>query len=166
MSSAQRLRRIRIALGVFIAGLALSGITAFPLVSETAMLVRAADSLAPHSAMQAWVVRVHAALVHTGRDYPYLAYGTDWLAFAHLVLATAFLGAWRDPVRNRWLFQFGLIACAGVLPLALIAGPIRGIPLFWRLGDCCFGVCGAVPLLLALRHVRALEAEQATLPKD
>ena len=162
MTPADHLRRIRMYLVLFIVGLALSGITAFPLVGETAMLLRIANAVAPHSAMQAWVARVHAALVNTGRDYPYLAYGTDWLAFAHLVLATAFLGPWRDPVRNRWIFQFGLIACAGVLPLALIAGPIRGIPLFWRLGDCCFGVCGAIPLLLALRHVNALEA--ARLP--
>ena len=36
------------------------------------------------------------------RGYPLLAYGTDWLAFSHLVLAVVFLGAWRDPVRNRW----------------------------------------------------------------
>ena len=158
MTAAERLRRIRIYLVVFMVGLALSGITAFPLVGETGLLVQVADRVAPHSAMQAWVARVHAALVATGRAYPYLAYGTDWLAFAHLVLATAFLGPWRDPVRNRWIFQFGLIACVGVLPLALIAGPIRGIPLFWRLGDCCFGVCGAVPLLLALRQVDALEA--------
>ncbi len=155
------LRRIRILLTLFMTGLALSGITAFPLVHETDLLRRVVVHLAPQSAVAAWVDGVHAALADTAFRYPYLAYGTDWLAFAHLVLAVLFIGPWRDPVRNRWVFQFGLIACAGVLPLALIAGPIRGIPLFWRLGDCSFGVIGAIPLLIALRAVNRLEAHAA-----
>jgi hypothetical protein len=55
------------------------------------------------------------------------------------------------------VLQFGLIACAGVLPLALIAGAVRGIPLWWRFGDCCFGIFGTIPLLCAFRDVRVLE---------
>jgi hypothetical protein len=55
------------------------------------------------------------------------------------------------------VFVFGVIACAGVLPLALIAGPIRGIPLYWRLIDCSFGIVGVVPLLVCLGYVRQLE---------
>ena len=62
-----------------------------------------------------------------------------------------------DPVRNKWVLVFGVIACAGVLPLALIAGSIRGIPFYWRLIDCSFGVIGVVPLLICLRYVRQLE---------
>ena len=68
MTPADHLRRIRMYLVLFIVGLALSGITAFPLVGETAMLLRIANAVAPHSAMQAWVARVHAVLVNTGRD--------------------------------------------------------------------------------------------------
>ncbi|SCF41963.1 hypothetical protein [Micromonospora mirobrigensis] len=34
-----------------------------------------------------------------------MLYGTDWLAFAHLVLAVAFWGPLRDPVRNVWVVQ-------------------------------------------------------------
>ena len=94
------------------------------------------------------------------RDYPFMAYGTDWLAFAHLVIAVAFLGPLVDPVRNKWVFVFGIISCAGVLPLALIAGYIRGIPFFWRLIDCSFGVIGIVPLFICLHYIRQLE--QAT----
>jgi len=93
-------------------------------------------------------------------DYPFMAYGTDWLAFAHLVIAVAFLGPLVDPVRNKWVFVFGIISCAGVLPLALIAGYIRGIPFFWRLIDCSFGVIGIVPLFICLHYIRQLE--QAT----
>jgi hypothetical protein len=59
-----------------------------------------------------------------------LAYGTDWLAFAHLVIAIAFLGPLKDPVRNIWVVEFGMIACLLVIPLALICGPIRGIPFY------------------------------------
>ncbi len=149
--------RIRMWLAVFMLGLVASGVTAFPLVHETGWLMAIVGRFGTQTAAFAWVSRVHGALVTTDARYPFLAYGTDWLAFAHLVLAAAFIGPWRDPVRNKWVLQFGLIACAGVLPLALIAGALRGIPLWWRLGDCCFGVFGTIPLLCALRDVRVLE---------
>lgn len=68
-----------------------------------------------------WVDRVAAALADAGARYPFLAYGTDWLAFAHLIIAVVFLGPLIDPVRNIWVIQFGVIACAGIIPLALIA---------------------------------------------
>jgi hypothetical protein len=140
-------------------GLVLSGITAFPLVHETHWL---AEFVTEHSFLPpgivAWIQRVHTALADESARYPFLAYGTDWLAFAHLVLAVAFAGALRDPVRNKWMLQFGIIACAAVPLLALIAGPIRGIPFGWRLIDCSFGVFGAIPLVLALRHTNRLES--------
>jgi hypothetical protein len=104
-----------------------------------------------------WLRRVLDALAATNRAYPFLAYGTDWLAFAHLAIAVAFLGPLRDPVRNRWVLEFGVIACAGVIPLALIAGQLRGIPFYWRMIDCSFGVLGAIPLLICLRSIRRLE---------
>ena len=125
------LRRIRFWLGVFIVGLVLSGVTAFPLVTETRWLDAAVHSsliepLARATGMLAWVARVHEAVADTNARYPFLAYGTDWLAFGHLVIAVAFVGAWRDPIRNRWLITFGLIACAGVIPLAMMAEPCAG----------------------------------------
>jgi hypothetical protein len=83
-----------------------------------------------------------------------MAYGTDWLAFAHIVIAVAFIGPLRDPVRNIWVIEFGMIACALVIPLALIFGPLRGIPFFWRLIDCSFGIIGFVPLWLVRREIR------------
>lgn len=105
----------------------------------------------------AWVDRVAAALAETATQYPFLAYGTDWLAFAHLVIAVVFIGPMVDPVRNIWVIQFGVIACAGIIPLALIAGGIRGIPLGWQLLDISFGVIGVIPLLIAWRLTRRLE---------
>lgn len=74
------------------------------------------------------------------------------MAFGHFVIAIVFIGAWRDPVRNIWLFEFGLIACALVIPYALIFGAVRGIPMWWRLIDCSFGVFGAMPLWLCHRE--------------
>jgi hypothetical protein len=159
MSQAKRLCSIRRWLSFFIAGLFLSGVTAFPLERETGWLagVAASHSLFP-SAVLLWLTRVHSALSENSIRSPFLAYGTDWLAFAHIVLSVLFLGPMRDPVRNKWVLQFGVIACAGVLPLALIAGPIRGIPPFWRAIDCSFGVVGVLPLLICLQHVRHIEA--------
>ncbi len=108
-------------------------------------------------ALHVWLRRVYDALSDTNHRYPFLAYGTDWLAFAHLVIAIAFIGPLIDPVRNKWVLTFGVIACAGVIPLALIAGYIRGIPFFWRLIDCSFGVFGAIPPVICLRYVSAIE---------
>jgi hypothetical protein len=148
-------------LSLFIIGLILSGITAFPLEQETGWL---AEFVGRYSVLPGdiilWLDRVHTALHADSVNYPFLAYGTDWLAFAHLVLAIAFLGPLRDPVRNKWVLQFGVIACITVIPLALIAGPLRGIPFPWRLVDCSFGVFGAIPLLICLNRVKHLESLQ------
>jgi hypothetical protein len=57
-----------------------------------------------------WVTRVDEALRATNANYPFLAYGTDWLAFAPLVIAIVFIGPFFDPVRNKWVVTFGLIA--------------------------------------------------------
>jgi hypothetical protein len=157
-SQPQLLHSIRIWLTIFIVGLILSGVTAFPLEYETRWLASFATTHAIFpGGITLWLVRVHDALHDNGIRYPFLAYGTDWLAFAHLVLAVVFLGPLRDPVRNKWVLQFGLIACLGVLPLALIAGPLRGIPPLWRLIDCSFGIFGAIPLLICLRLTSRLE---------
>jgi hypothetical protein len=161
------IRRVRIWLALFMIGLVLSGVTAFPLERETALLNRTfgvASSLPAggEPVLHVWLRRVHEGIVHTNRVYPFMAYGTDWLAFAHLVIAVAFLGPLVDPVRNKWVLVFGVVACLGVLPLALIAGPIRGIPFYWRLIDCSFGILGVVPLLICLHYVRRIEQIERT----
>jgi hypothetical protein len=38
----------------------------------------------------------------------------------------------------------------------LICGPLRGIPFWWRIIDCSFGLLCLPPLLFALRKVRSL----------
>jgi hypothetical protein len=159
--------RIRVLLVLFIVGLVLSGITAFPLETETGLLVdllHADRSPAPAHlpGLVAWIDRVHYGLAQTNRDHPFIAYGSDWLAFAHLVIAVAFWGPLRDPVRNIWIIQFGMIACVAIIPLALIAGPIRGIPFGWQLIDMSFGVLGIIPLLIVHGDIGRLEAAGAS----
>jgi hypothetical protein len=155
-------RRVRILLALFIVGLVVSGLTAFALETELRVLsmLLGIDPSAPpgnYVGLRHWIAQVAAALTEVYAKYPFIAYGTDWLAFAHLVIAVAFIGPLRDPVRNQWVVTFGLIACAGVVPMALIAGAVREIPFFWRLIDCSFGLFGAIPLALALRNIRVLE---------
>jgi hypothetical protein len=88
---------------------------------------------------------------------PYMLYGTDWLAFGHFMFALVFVGAARDPVRNRWLYQFGMIAAAFVPLWALVFGRMRGIPMQWQLVDVALGVIGFIPMWLCNRWSRALE---------
>jgi len=163
LSERQRLSRIRMWLGLFVAGLLLAGITAIPLEWETRVLSQwlhgrggwAGDAFPP---LRAWIDQVRYGLAVSYRRYPWLAYGTDWLAFGHITIAIAFAGPLRDPVRNKWVVQFGMIACALVIPMAAICGPLRGIPSFWMPIDMSFGVAGIMPLMLAYRHIRVLEA--------
>lgn len=157
-----RTRRIRVWLAVFVCGLVLAGLTAFPLEFETRVIAGwlhgpGAGFAHRFPALAGWMERVHQGLAVSYARYPFLAYGTDWLAFAHLTIALAFAGPIRDPVRNKWVVQFGMIACLMVIPLALICGRLRGIPSFWTPVDMSFGVIGIVPLLLAYRHIQALE---------
>jgi hypothetical protein len=153
--------RIRLWLAIFMVGLVASGVTAFPLVYETrllnAVIGRGTSIGEAFPALGAWISHVALALQDVGARYPFIAYGTDWLAFAHLVIAIAFIGPWRDPIRNVWVLDFGIIACVLVIPLAMLCGPLRGIPWFWRLMDCSFGVIGVVPLVIARRLVSRLE---------
>ena len=153
-------RRVSILLCFFIVALVLSGVTAFPLQWELDILNSAIGSGTfvedVWPALAYWISYVHQGLTETYQQYPFIAYGTDWLAFAHLVIAIAFIGPLRDPVRNVWVIVFGMIACGLVIPTALICGPLREIPFYWRLIDCCFGVFGFIPLWFCWRFTREL----------
>lgn len=142
-------RRIQLLVGVLIIGLCFSGATGIPLPTESRLLTAFSDAQ--------WLSRVHSALIQTQLHFPFLFYGTDWLAFGHFVIAIAFIGALINPVRNRWLFDFGLIACGLVAPWALIFGAVRGIPFWWRLIDCSFGVFGFIPVWFCRIWAKELE---------
>ena len=160
------LRRLRWTLGLFILALILSGITAFPLQRELEQIaaIRGLENVAPAAAgngFDRWILIIRDGLRESYSRHPWLAYGTDWLAFAHIVIAVFFIGPFRDPVRNVWVIQAGIVACALVIPLALICGAVREIPMGWRLIDCSFGVIGALPLYYGLRLTRTLEKDAA-----
>ncbi len=158
---------IRTWLVIFIVCLAISGITAFPLESELRLAAGILGGPAHPIAVAIpgfidWIDRVRDAVIATNTRYPFIFYGTDWLAFAHLVIAIAFFGPLRDPVRNIWIVQWGMIACIAVIPLAAIAGSIRGIPLGWQVIDMSFGIVGIIPLLIVYRLIRRFERSRAT----
>jgi len=159
-------RRIKLLTWLFIVGLVLSGITAIPLEWEINVLLKmlGASRLSPEQAtsnLVQWLLKVREALQETNSKFPFIAYGFDWLAFGHIVIALVFIGALRDPVRNIWLFDFGMIACALVVPWAMVFGDVRGIPFGWRLIDCSFGVIGFIPLWFCKRWAKELAALKA-----
>ena len=156
-TEAQTLFQIRLLIILFIVCLVLTGITAFPIETELAFAMQHI-TIFPE-VVQHWLVSVYTAVHETNLRFPFISYGTDWLAFAHIVIGTVFIGPLRDPIKNIWVIQFGMIACLLVFPLAFIAGPIRGIPFYWRLIDCSFGVIGFLPLYYCYRKIRRYERQ-------
>jgi hypothetical protein len=157
-SDKKRLHRIRLLTILFIAGLVIAGATAIPVQNEAHLLLRflPAD----------WIITKFLSTVTSGLDeaairFPFLFYGTDWLAFGHFVIAIVFYGALKDPIRNRWLFQFGMIASVLVIPYAMIFGAWRHIPFIWRCLDSSFGLLGFVPMWVCDRWAGELERMEA-----
>jgi hypothetical protein len=161
-------RRVLTCTWLIILGLLIGGLTAIPLQTELDTVVRVLhiEELSPAQASNnfvKWILLVREALHETYAKYPFIGYGTDWLAFGHLVIAIAFMGCLRHPMRNIWLFQFGMIACVLVIPWALFFGELRGIPVYWRLIDSSFGVLGFFPCWLANRWTRELGVMRAAV---
>lgn len=154
--------KIRCMIIFFMIALILSGVTAFPVETELNWLLKH-PSLVPSFAEQ-WLTDVYNAIKETNEKYPMLAYGFDWLAFAHIVIAMAFIGPYKDPVRNVWIIDWAMLACIAVFPLAFIAAPIRQIPYYHVIIDCCFGVIGIIPLLICKRWIKQLERELQQTP--
>jgi hypothetical protein len=156
-------QRIRVLLIFFMCALALSGLTAIPLQWELKLLMPFLEKISKWGlafpAMLTWIERINDGVQNGYGQYPFLAYGTDWLAFGHVVIAIAFVGVLRDPLRNIWVVNFGIIACLLVVPWTLIFGAMRGIPFFWQLIDMSFGLLGIIPLWLARQNILKLPHE-------
>lgn len=152
----QEIKKVRKLIVAFQLLLVFSGITAFPLLTE----VKWISSLSPFfpDFFNLWISKVLTALKAVDAQYPLLAYGTDWLAFAHIVIAVSFVGVLIDPVRNKWVVLNGMISCVLIWPTAFIAGSIRGIPFFWQLIDCSFGVLGFAHLYYCYRLILSIES--------
>jgi hypothetical protein len=147
--------QIRALLVFFIVALVLSGATAMPAETELSWFLKNFPSLGPISRL---FTEVLEGIRKTNRDYPFLMYGYDWLAFGHFVIAVSFIGPLREPVKNIWVIEFGMIACLMVIPFALIVGGLRGLPVWWRLIDCSFGVIGIIPLWIIRHKIIELKA--------
>jgi hypothetical protein len=154
----KQLQNIRRLIVFFMIMLALSGITAFPLETELRYLT---THFIFTPLLNGWLQQVYHAIASTNAAYPFLQYGYDWLAFAHIMIALFFIGPYKDPVRNIWVIEWAMIACICVLPLALICGPIRGIPFYWQLIDCSFGILGIIPLYICRRWIKKLALTSA-----
>jgi hypothetical protein len=136
--------------------IALSGITAFPVYTELNFVLQRGWLDTTHFP-GSWLNEVFQGIADTQSKYPFLFYGFDWLAFAHIVIAALFYGVYKDPVRNKFIVDWGIFCCIAIIPLAFICGPIRGIPLLHMLIDCSFGVIGIIPLLICRKLILQLE---------
>src|ERR1700743_2896496 len=106
------LRQYRIVLALFIAGLVLSGVTAFPLERELELVttIRGTAQLTPDMAknsFDAWILTVRDGLHDSYNRHPWLAYGTDWLPVGAITIAIFFIGRYRGPGRNVWGLHTG-----------------------------------------------------------
>ena len=152
--------RVRALVVFFMLALTASGLAAIPLSWELGILNRLAGSGSVVGAwlpaLGQWIGYVHDGLRSAIMAFPQISYGTDWLAFAHVAIAVAFVGPLVDPVRNRWVIEWGMIACGLLIPWTLALGALRSIPWFWQLVDMSFGLIGVLPLWLTLRYILRL----------
>ena len=153
MKENKNLQSIRRLLLFFMMVLFFSGLTAIPVEAELTFLLKIFPS---STQLYYWLEKVLSAYKIVNNDTPFLLYGYDWLAFAHFILAILFIGPYRDPVKNIWVIEFGLIACVLIFPLAFIAGSFRGIPIGWQLIDCSFGLFGFLPLWICYSKTKQL----------
>jgi hypothetical protein len=157
------LKRAKVMLGIVALGLFLSGVTVWPAQTELKTIVRVVwGNAEPTGQLYTFLLDVIEGLEVVEAAYPFLLYAHDWLAFAHIMLAILFAGAIRDPVRNVWVVQCGLIMCGLVPVLAAICIPLRGLPHFWFWIDFAFAPAAAVPLLVALRDIRHQQRNKAS----
>lgn len=109
----------------FLLSLLVSGLTAFPIETLLGFAVHHWPGYAKQTALYNWMATVYQAVQSTNLQYPYLAYGTDSLAFAHILFTILFAGA------------------------------VRGIPVYWRLLDTSFGIIGAIPLWIIRKKIQS-----------
>src|SRR5688500_19682595 len=107
-ASVEKLRlRIKRLLVFFIIALVLSGLTALPIESQLSL---ANEYLQPSqgNALKEWIQFTYEGVSQTNVQFPFMGYGTDWLAFAHVVIAVAFLGPLRNPAKISCVIEFGM----------------------------------------------------------
>lgn len=85
------MKKIRLWVVFFILALVGSGITAFPIewglgILSRIMNISPAVPADTYTGMHHWLAFAYQGVLQTNATYPFIFYGTDWLAFAHLVI--------------------------------------------------------------------------------
>jgi len=148
-------KQIKILILGYVTALVISGATAMIVPEGIASLDRMIPST--WTIIYQWVHFVHTQIQASPK---FLLYGYDWLAFAHYVIAISFYGVWKDPIRNKWVIEWAMIASLLIFPLAFVMGFLRGIPFWWQLIDCSFGVVSLIPLIMIHRRIKVLEKQE------
>ena len=108
-------------------------------------------------ALSTWIHHLAEGINDTYTRYPFIAYCMDWLAMAQLGFIVMFIGAYKNPTKNLWVIQAGMIVCLLHIATAFLSGLSRGIPWFWQLLDSSFGIIGFVILYCVYRYTLRLK---------
>ena len=152
---AQLRQKIKLTIIVTIIGLLLNGISALPLRAELNILLSNPDALSDF--LRDWWLYVNKGVHETSSKYNFMRYGFDWLGFAHLLIAIAFIGPLKDPVKNEWVIQWGMIASALSVVMALCWERVRDIPLWWSFIDAAIAIAAFIILWFCNKWVQELK---------
>ena len=156
----RRLRnQIKLVIVITIIGLLLNGFSAVPLRTEMRLLLSGSDSFPQF--LQDWWLYVNQGVLETSDKYNFMRYGFDWLGFAHLLIAIAFIGPLRDPVKNQWVVQWGMIAAALSIAMAFGWERMRNIPVWWSFIDAGISYAAFVLLWICNRWIQQLKMMRA-----
>lgn len=147
--------RIKAAIIITIIGLLLNGLSSIPLRTELNILLSNSDSLPQF--LRDWWTYVNQGVLETSSKYNFMRYGFDWLGFAHLIIAIAFIGPLRDPVKNQWVVQWGMIASGLGILMAFGWERLRDIPIWWSFVDAGISYLAFVILWLCNRWITKLK---------
>lgn len=156
-----KIRRIRVLLVLVAVGLVLVGLTTYPLLWEVSLLSQwfgEASALSGFAEVSRFITHIYEGVSLVHHQYPVILYGLDWLGFAHIAIALAFVGPIKKPLEHYWVVEWGLWVCLLCVPAIFFYGYSRGIPLFWSVIDCMFPLVALVPLSIAYRDILLLKA--------
>jgi hypothetical protein len=148
-------RKIKTAIIIIIIGLLLNGISAVPLQSELNFLLSKPDILPGF--LRNWWMYVSQGVHETNNKYSFMRYGFDWLAFAHFLIAIAFIGPLKDPVKNEWIVKWGMIASALSVLMALGWERVRAIPFWWSCIDASIAIISFIILWFCNKWIQELK---------
>lgn len=161
-----QIRRIRWMLCVVVLGLVFSGLTTFPLMWEVNILnnwLGDPSDLSTIPEVSGFISHIYEGVNLVHQQYPFFLYGLDWLGFAHIAIALAFLGPIRQPLEHYWVVEWAILVCLICVPAILFFGYIREMPLFWSLIDSVFPLIALVPLCIAFKDIRSLRNQLCQL---